>query len=66
MIVRRLLAVAPGENVAIVCDPHSEMAMANALAGIVESVGGETTWEGYIAEMELTHNGMTFVRSVAA
>ena len=41
LIVRRLLAVAPGEQVAIVCDPHSEMAMANALAGIVESVGGE-------------------------
>jgi leucyl aminopeptidase (aminopeptidase T) len=43
LIVRRLLAVAPGEQVAIVCDPHSEMAMANALAGVVESVGGEFT-----------------------
>jgi len=41
LIVRRLLAVAPGEQVAIVCDPHSEMAMANALAEVVESVGGE-------------------------
>lgn len=41
LIVRRLLAVAPGEQVAIVCDPHSEMAMANALAGMVESVGAE-------------------------
>jgi leucyl aminopeptidase (aminopeptidase T) len=37
------MAVAPGEQVAIVCDPHSEMAMANALAGVVESVGGEFT-----------------------
>jgi len=43
LIVRRLLAVAPGEQVAIVCDPHSEMAMAYALAGVVESVGGEFT-----------------------
>ncbi len=43
LIVRRLLAVAPGEQVAIICDPHSEMAMANALAGVVESVGGEFT-----------------------
>ena len=43
LIVRRLLAVAPGEQVAIVCDPHSEMAMANALAGVVESVGAEFT-----------------------
>ncbi len=43
LIVRRLLAVAPGEQVAIVCDPHSEMGMANALAGIVESVGAEFT-----------------------
>ncbi len=43
LIVRRRLAVAPGEQVAIVCDPHSEMAMANALAGVVESVGGEFT-----------------------
>ena len=43
LIIRRLLAVAPGEQVAIVCDPYSEMAMANALAGVVESVGAEFT-----------------------
>jgi leucyl aminopeptidase (aminopeptidase T) len=43
LIVRRLLAVKPGEQVAIVCDPHSEMSMAYSLAGIVQSVGGEYT-----------------------
>ncbi len=43
MIVRRLLAVKPGEQVAIICDPQSEMSMAYALAGIVQSVGGEYT-----------------------
>lgn len=43
LIVRRLLAVKPGEQVAIVCDPQSEMLMAHALAGITESVGGEYT-----------------------
>jgi leucyl aminopeptidase (aminopeptidase T) len=42
-VIRRLLAVKPGEQVAIVCDPHSEMSMAYALAGAVESVGGEYT-----------------------
>ena len=43
LIIRRLLAVQPGEQVAIVCDPHSEMSMAYALAGVVESVGAEYT-----------------------
>ncbi|MBE0408682.1 MAG: aminopeptidase [Anaerolineales bacterium] len=43
LIIRRLLAVKPGEQVAIVCDPLSEMSMAFALAGMVESVGGEYT-----------------------
>jgi leucyl aminopeptidase (aminopeptidase T) len=43
LIIRTLLAVKPGEQVAIVCDPHSEMPMAHALAGVVESVGGEFT-----------------------
>ncbi|MFQ5615662.1 MAG: aminopeptidase, partial [Anaerolineales bacterium] len=43
LIVRRLLAVQPGENVMIICDPGSEMSMASALAGIVESVGAEYT-----------------------
>lgn len=43
LIIRRLLAVKPGEQVAIVCDPHSEMDMAYALAGSVESVGAEYT-----------------------
>jgi len=43
LIIRRLLAVQPGEQVALVCDPHSEMSMAYALAGAVESVGAEYT-----------------------
>lgn len=43
LIIRRLLAVKPGEQVAIVCDPHTEMSMAYALAGSVESVGAEYT-----------------------
>ncbi len=43
LIIRRLLAVKPGEQVAMVCDPHSEMSMVYALAGVVESVGGEYT-----------------------
>nr|WP_290669075.1 aminopeptidase [Ardenticatena sp.] len=41
LIVRRLLAVEPGENVVIVCDPGTEMTMAYVLAGLVESVGAE-------------------------
>lgn len=43
LIIRRLLAVKPDEQVAIICDPHTEMSMAYALAGVVESVGGEYT-----------------------
>ncbi|MEL7233684.1 MAG: leucyl aminopeptidase [Chloroflexota bacterium] len=43
LIVRRLLAIKPGEQVAIVCDPHSPMEMAYALAGEAESVGAEWT-----------------------
>jgi leucyl aminopeptidase (aminopeptidase T) len=43
LIIQRLLAVKPDEQVALVCDPHSEMAMVYALAGAVESVGGEYT-----------------------
>lgn len=43
LIIRRLLAVQPGEQVALVCDPHSAMEMVYALAGVVESVGAEYT-----------------------
>lgn len=43
LIIHRLLAVKPGEQVAIICDPHTEMNMAYALAGAVESVQGEYT-----------------------
>jgi len=43
MVVRRLLAVRPGEHVMIVCDPGTEMDMAYLLAGMVESAGAEYT-----------------------
>src|SRR3990170_597600 len=43
LIVRKLMAVRPGEQIAIVCDPHSEMSMAYALAGVIESLGAEYT-----------------------
>lgn len=43
LIVRRLLAVQQGEQVALVCDPHSEMSMVFALSGVIESVGAEYT-----------------------
>ena len=42
-MVRRLLAVRAGEQVALVCDPHSEMEMVHALAGVIESLGAEFT-----------------------
>ena len=43
LIVRRLLAVKPGEQVAIVCDPQSEMEMAYTLARVIESEDAEYT-----------------------
>ncbi|MDH3944467.1 MAG: leucyl aminopeptidase, partial [Anaerolineae bacterium] len=43
LIIRKLLAVKPGENVLIVCDPGSEMEMVHALAGVVQNAGGEYT-----------------------
>ena len=43
LIVRRLLAVKPGEQVAIVCDPQSEMEMVYTLARVIESEDAEYT-----------------------
>jgi len=43
LIVRKLLAVKPGEQVTIVCDPHTEMEMAYALVGQVECMDAEYT-----------------------
>lgn len=43
LIIRRLLAVQTGEQVAIVCDPQSEMSMVYALAGVITTVGAEYT-----------------------
>ena len=44
LIVRELLAVRPGEQVALVLDPESEMEMAWALAQAVEAVDAEYTF----------------------
>jgi len=43
LIVRRLLAVKPGEQVALICDPHSVMEMVYALASVIEAIGAEYT-----------------------
>ncbi len=43
MIIETLLAVRPGEQVAIVCDPRSEMQMVQALAWEAEAAGAECT-----------------------
>lgn len=43
LIIRRLLAVKSGEQVALICDPHTEMDMVYALAGVIESVDAEYT-----------------------
>jgi len=43
LIIRRLLAVKSGEQVALICDPHSAMEMVYALAGVVEAIGAEYT-----------------------
>lgn len=43
LIVRRLLAVRPGEQVALVCDDESEMEMVHALAAVVDATGAEFT-----------------------
>jgi len=43
LIVRRLLAVRRGEQVALVCDGESEMAMVEALASAIDAVAGEFT-----------------------
>ncbi len=43
LIVRRLLAVKPDEQVALICDPHSAMEMVYMIAGVVEAVGAEYT-----------------------
>ena len=43
LIVRKLLAIQAGEQVALVCDPHTPMEMAYALAGEIQSVGAEYT-----------------------
>ncbi len=43
LIIKELLAVKPDEQVAIVCDPQSEMVMAHALADVAVSLGAEYT-----------------------
>ena len=41
LVGRQLLAIRPGENVAIVIDDHSAMEMVHALAGVAGSIGAE-------------------------
>jgi hypothetical protein len=41
-----------------------EMFAEGMLREVRESVGGMLTWQGYIAQMELTLNGVTFTRSL--
>lgn len=43
LIVNKLLAIKPGEEVVIVGDPETDMEMMHALAGVVQSVGAEYT-----------------------
>lgn len=43
LIIRRLLAVKTGEQVALICDPHSAMEMVYALASVIEAIGAEYT-----------------------
>lgn len=43
LIIHKLIAVKPGEQVALVCDPYSEMSIVYALAGEVQNVGAEYT-----------------------
>ena len=43
LIVCKLLAVKPGEEVVIVGDPETDIEMMQALAGVVQSVGAEYT-----------------------
>ena len=56
LIINELLAVKPNEQIAIVCDPHTEMSMAYALAGVAEGIGAEYTillMERYYEERKL-------------
>jgi len=43
LIVRKLLAIKPGEEVVLVGDPETDMDMVHALAGVIQSVGAEYT-----------------------
>ena len=41
LVVRKLLAVQPGEEVVLVGDPDTDVEMMQALAGVIQSVGAE-------------------------
>jgi len=43
LIVRKLLAVRPGEEVVMVADPETDVEILQALAGVIQSVGAEYT-----------------------
>jgi len=60
-IVRRHLAVKPGEQVLLVADPQTDMAMAWALAGAVEEAGGEFTLAVMPARQEARATELTAI-----
>lgn len=59
MIVRELLAVKAGEQVALVLDPESEMSMVWALTRAIETVGGQFTLLTMPGRSEARKNELT-------
>lgn len=45
-------------------DEMLEMFLEGMMREVRESVGGLVTWQGYVSEMELTLDGLTFIRSM--
>jgi len=43
LIVRKLLAIRPGEEVVMVADPETDVEMLQGLAGVIQSIGAEYT-----------------------
>lgn len=41
LIITKLLAVKPGEEVVLIADTETDLSMAHALAGVAESVGAD-------------------------
>lgn len=43
LIVRTLLEIKPGEEVVLIADPETDMEMVQALAGVIQTIGGDYT-----------------------